>query len=152
MGIETIAIMAIVAGAGISAYSSYEQGQSQKAISNYNAQVAENEAKQRAQDAQVAANAQRAQNEALKAKQRALFAKAGVVAAGTPLLVQAEQAATLEMSALEIERTGNMDAARLRSQAELDRMQGKSAARAGTMQAAGTVLSGVGSAGAVAIR
>jgi len=149
MGIETLAIVAIaatVAGAGISAYSSYEAGKSQEALGKYNQAVMNNEALARQADARAAANAQRAQNEALKAKQRALYAKAGVVSAGTPLLVQAEQAATLEMAALDIERTGNIEAGRMRAQGDLDRMQGKIARRGANMQAAGTILQGAGSA------
>jgi hypothetical protein len=149
MGIETLAIIAIaatVAGAGVSAYSSYEAGKSQEALGKYNQAVMNNEALARQADARAAANAQRAQNEALKAKQRALYAKAGVVTAGTPLLVQAEQAATLEMAALDIERTGNVEAGRMRAQGDLDRMQGKIARRGANMQAVGTILQGAGSA------
>jgi hypothetical protein len=145
MGIETLAIVAIaatVAGAGLSAYSSIEAGKSQEALGRYNQAVMNNEALQRQQDARSAANAQRAQNEALKAKQRALYAKAGVVSAGTPLLVQAEQAATLEMAALDIERTGNIEAGRMRAQGDLDRMEGKIARRGANMQAVGTILQG----------
>lgn len=145
MGLETLAVVAIaatVAGAGISASSSYEAGKSQEALGKYNQAVMNNEALQRQQDARTAANAQRAQNEALKAKQRALYAKAGVVSAGTPLLVQAEQAATLEMAALDIERTGNVEAGRMRAQGDLDRMQGKIARRGANMQAVGTILQG----------
>lgn len=155
MGIETLAIVAIaatVAGAGISAYSSYEAGKSQEALGKYNQAVMQNEALQRQQDARAAANAQRAQNEALKAKQRALYAKAGVVSAGTPLLVQAEQAATLEMAALDIERTGNVEAARLRAQGDLDRMQGRIARRGANMQAFGTILQGAGSAASMRVQ
>lgn len=149
MGIETLAVIAIaatVAGAGVSAYAANEQAKSQQKMANYNAALMDNEAAQRAADARTAANAQRAQNDALRAKQRALYAKAGVVSAGTPLLVQAEQAATLEMAALDIERTGNLEAARMRSQADMDRMSGRAARSAGRLQVAGTVLQGAGAA------
>jgi hypothetical protein len=148
MGIETLAIVAIaatVAGAGVAAYSANEQAKSQQKMANYNASLMDSEAAQRNADARTAANAQRAQNDALRAKQRALYAKAGVVSAGTPLLVQAEQAATMELAALDIERTGNLEAARMRSQADMDRMSGRAARSAGRLQVAGTVLQGAGS-------
>jgi hypothetical protein len=42
---------------------------------------------------------------------------------------------------------GEMDAENNRNQATLNRMEGKAASRAGKLAAAGTVLSGAGSAG-----
>lgn len=144
--IAAVGMVASAAGAGYSAYSSYRQGKAQEKLSNYNAALANQEAATKERDARIQANAQRAQNERLLATQRALYAKAGVtLATGTPLLVQAEQAATLERSALDIERTGSIEAGKYRQQAVLDRMAGKSARRAGTNQAIGTILSGVGS-------
>jgi hypothetical protein len=151
MGIETIAIMALAAtaiGGGISAYNSYEQGQAQKKLNNFNAQVMDQAAKDKDRDALILANAQRSRNEKLMGKQRALYAKSGVsFDTGTPLMVQAEQAGQLEMAALEIETTASNEAARMRQQAVVDRMTGKAAARAGTLGAASTILGTAGSVG-----
>ena len=141
-----IAAGAAVAGAGVSAYSSYQSGQATKRLMNYNAELANQDAMVRERDGRILANAQRLQNQRLLARQRALYAKGGVDMTGTPLLVQAEQAGQLEMAALEVERQGSIEAGRFRQQAVLDRMQGKAAARAGSLNAVGTILQGSGQA------
>jgi len=139
-------LAATAVGAGISAYSSYQAGKAQQSLNNYNAAVNDQAALDASRDARIKANAQRAQAEAIKGRQRALYAKAGVVSAtGTPLLVQVAQAGELEMAALEQEQAGNSEAARLRQQAVLDRMSGKIARKAGGLNATATILQGVGS-------
>lgn len=146
------ALTATAVGTGVSAYNQYQAGKAQQALNNYNAQVNEQVAADTARDARIKANAQRAENERLKARQRALYAKAGVVlGTGTPLLTQVAQAGELEMAALEVETAGNVEAARLRTQAVLDRMAGKSASRAGTLGAAGTILQGIGQASSIGL-
>ena len=153
MGLEiaTIAYLSLaasVAGGGMAAYNSYEQGQAQKKLNNFNAQVMDQAARDKDRDALILANAQRARNEKLMGKQRALYAKSGVsFDTGTPLMVQAEQAGQLEMAALEIETTASNEAARMRQQAVVDRMTGAAAGRAGTLGATSTILSTAGSVG-----
>lgn len=150
MGVETLLITAIAAtviGTGISAYSSYQAGKAQQSLNNYNAAVNDQAALDAARDGKILANQQRQKNEAIKARQRALYAKAGVVTAtGSPLMVQVAQAGELEMGALESEQQANVKAAQLRQQAQLDRMAGKIARTSGTLNAAATVLQGAGQA------
>lgn len=149
MGLEALAIAAIttsVVGTGVSAYNQYQAGKAQNRIAQQNANNEEIEAAAAERDARIFANNQRAQGEKLLARQRALYAKSGVVMEGTPLLVQADTAAELEKEALEIERQGELTGYRRRAQARLDRMQGASAKRAGRYGAIGTILSGAGSA------
>jgi len=143
-----IAAMAATAvGAGVSAYSSYQTGKATQRINEYNAQLADQEAADASRDGRILANSQRAANAKIQARQRALFAKGGVVGGtGSPLLVLAEQAGELEMGALEVQRTANAEAGRLKSQAVLDRMAGKAARQAGTLNAGATILSGAGDA------
>lgn len=141
-----IAAGATLVGGGVAAYSSYQSGQATKRLMNYNAELANQDAMVRERDGRILANAQRLQNQRLLARQRALYAKGGVDMTGTPLLVQAEQAGQLEMAALEVERQGSIEAGRFRQQAVLDRMQGKAAARAGSLNAVGTILQGSGQA------
>jgi hypothetical protein len=141
----TAAVLTAV-GAGVSAYSSYQQGKAAQKLNNYNASVADQAAADKARDGRILANNQRQQNQKLLSRQRALRAKSGVVGnTGTPLLVAADQAAQLEMGALETEITANSEASRLRQQAVADRMAGKSARRAGNLGAAATILQGAGS-------
>ena len=145
--IPIIAVVATVAAAGYSAYAQNQAGKAQERLSNYNAALAEQEASTRERDSRMQANAQRVQNERLLARQRALYAKAGVsMSTGTPLMVQAEQAAELERGAVDIERTGSVEAGRYRQQAALDRMSGKAARQGANMQAVGTLLQGAASA------
>lgn len=136
-----------VAGAGYAAYNSYQQGKATQSLNNYNAAVSDSAAKTAESEARAKANAQRAQAQRIKARQRALYARAGVnVNTGTPLVVQTAQAGELEMSALEIQQQGNVEAARQRNQAVLDRMAGKSAYKAGATNAGATILQGISSA------
>lgn len=155
MGLETLLIASVAAtaiGAGVSAYSSYQSGQATQRLMNYNAKLAEQDAMVRERDGRILSNAQRDQNRRLLARQRALYAKSGVDMTGTPLLVQAEQAGQLEMAALEVERQGSIEAGRARQQATLDRMQGRAASRAGTLNAAGTILQGASSVASYGIQ
>ena len=152
MGLETLAIAAIatsVIGTGVSAYSSIQAGKAQNRMAQYNANEREVEATTTERDGRIMANAQRAQNAALLARQRTLYAKSGVTMAGTPLLVQAASAMELEKEALNVQQTANTEANRQRRAAILDRMEGKSARRAGTLNAVGTILSGASSAAAM---
>ncbi len=155
VGTTTLLIAALSAtavGTGVSAYNQYQAGKAQQKLNNYNAALNDQAALDAQRDARIKANAQRAQGERIKSRQRALYAKAGVVGAtGTPLLVQVAQAGELEMAALEQEQAGNSEAARLRSQAVLDRMSGKIARRAGNLGAAATILQGVSSASQIGL-
>jgi len=148
MGVETLLItsMALTAvGTGASAYSSYESGKATERLHEYNAKVSENDALRREMEAQAQAAGQRESSERILEKQRALYAKGGVLDEGTPLTLLADTAAELELAALEIERGGNVEASRSRQQAVIDRMAGKSAARAGKLGAGATLLQGAGS-------
>lgn len=140
-------LVASAVGTGVSAYSSIQQGKAADRLAQFNANSANQAAADKARDGRILANNQREQNQRLQARQRALYAKAGVVdTTGSPLMVQVAQAGQLEMSALEIEATSSTEAARLQQQAQLDRMQGKAAKSAGYLNAGATILQGVGNA------
>ena len=132
-------------GTAVSVYGMYEQGQAAEATADYNAKLAENEAIAKEQQAHAESMQMQKNKERLLASQRAGFAKSGAVGTeGTPLLLMAEQAGTAELDILNQQRNRAMEATALRSEADLQRFQGKSAARAGAIGAAGTALSGVG--------
>ena len=65
---------------------------------------------------------------------------------GSPLEVLADNAQQLELSALETERTGNIQAGELRQQAVFDRFQSKSVRRGANYSSAGTILGTASSA------
>lgn len=123
----------IAAGTAVGAYGQYQQGQalaaqaeSQQAMADYNAKVQEREAKAALVRAQYEQVRQAEAGERTKSSLQAFLATTGTVpAAGTSLLVQAEQAAELELENLMIGYEGLTGEARARSQAEIDRMQGK---------------------------
>lgn len=135
------------AGVGLTAYGQYEAGQTRKSTANYNAKLAENEAIAIEQRVHAESRQLQKEKERLQAAQRAGFAKTGaVITEGTPLLLMAEQAGTIELDILNMQRTGAMRAQASRSEAELSRFAGKQAARAGAIQAGTTILSASGKA------
>lgn len=136
-----------VAGAGYSAYSQYQAGKSAQALNNYNAQQETVNAQTAVRDANNAANSERHRNQQILGKQRAALAANGVaIDTGSPLLLEMNSAANLEMGALETERQGGIAASRGYQQAELDRMQGNVARKTGALNAGATLLQGASSA------
>ena len=122
-------------GTVFSARAQYQAGAAEEAGREYTAQITERKAAQEEL-------ASREKLRKLMAGQRALYAKAGVdISSGSPLLVLAETAAEGEKEALAI-RAGGLE------EAELERYYGRQAGRAGKVRAAGTLLTGLGRAGA----
>lgn len=145
--ILAIAAISTVAAAGYTAYSVNQQGKAQQALMNYNARVAEQEAADQQRDAAIRADQQREANRRFIAKGRAIQAKQGVIgSSGSPLAVLADNAAQLELGALETQRGGSIEAMKLRQQAIYDRLSGSAARSGSRMQATGTLLSGAASA------
>jgi hypothetical protein len=143
IGLTIASVVATVASTAYSAYSANEQGKAQQKLADYNAAVMEQDAMVAERDARIAANEKRRDNERFLSRQRALYAKAGVVGTtGSPLLVQAETAGTLERGAMAIDVAGANQGAALRQQSVLERFAGASARRAGRMNAIGEGLSG----------
>jgi hypothetical protein len=148
--------MLLVAGTGLTAAGQVQagrhakaQGQSAQNIANYNAAVMEREAKAKEQKARFE---QRRQAEAAARKRSELkLWQAGTGGRGTELLAE-EQAAELELENLMIGYEGDVAAARARSQAEIDRLQGrlsyqkgKGQKKASYISAGSTLLTGFGS-------
>lgn len=136
-GASSAAILTDVAlaGLGMTMAGQYQSGreakaqaESQAAWNEYNAQLAEREAAEAQEAAAYEEKKFRKGGERLKARQRALYAKSGVVISeGSPLEKMEETASELEMEALNIRRTGQLGYQRYTAQAGLERMMGKSA-------------------------
>lgn len=153
--------IALIVGGGLTAVSKVQQGRAarqagrtQEAIANRNALLAEQQAEAEQQAAVAEAKQQEKAGEALKGRQRAVIAKAGVEARGTPLSVLVETAETLEAERLTILREGAISASQRQQQAGILRAQGaaakargKAAGRAANLAAAGTILTTVGTVG-----
>lgn len=136
-----------LAGASYSAYSSYEQGQSQAALARYNA--AQQQAQNQALLQQNAAKslAEREQNQKLLATQEAAYAASGVVTnSGSPLTVETKQAAYLERKALNTDYEGTLKYRYGQSQVTNDEFEATAATKAGSLNATSTLLSGAGNA------
>ncbi len=101
------------------------EGRSAQNIANYNAAVADQEAKALRERAKFAQQRQAKQGEEIKGELEAGLAAAGGL--GSPVAgdLTAEQAAELELENLLIGFEGEVGAGKAESQAELDRLQGK---------------------------
>lgn len=131
------------AAAGYSAYSQNKQGREQQKLADHNAKLQEIEARNAEAETQAAVSAQQRENARQASRQRALFASAGVnVGAGTPLIVQGQQAAEGSAMVGDIARQGAITASRYRQQGNIYRAQGQVSRTAGRRAAAGTLLGG----------
>ena len=132
-------------GTGLSAASQYQQGQNQKKVANWNADLqTQNAADARAKSEEDAKDRLR-QAESLKGKQRLAYAAAGVdITTGTPLDTMMQTARDAEMDAINIRKQGDLTARNYYSDAEILRYQGKSGAQAATIGAGATILQGAG--------
>lgn len=153
----TIMLGLSLAGAAVSAYGQYQQGQTSEALGEYNAKVAENNAATKelaAQDAQarggVEEDRQRTRTRQALATQRAAFAASGDTLSDISTQnILGDTAAFGEEDALTIRSNAAREAWGIRigatndlAQAQSDRFQGKSAAQAGLYSAGGTLLTG----------
>jgi len=138
-----VGAVAAVAGAGVAAYSSYESGRQQDKVAESNARMAEYQAKQAKQAAEV-----RASQYAREAKRRMSSIRAGYAASGvattegTPLLVLMESAEEVAKDELRIKRGGEQTAWKLLNEANIQRLAGKSAAEKGALGAGASLLGG----------
>jgi hypothetical protein len=145
--VALIGAIAAIAGTALSAYGTYQAGQAQKAMANYNARLANNEAIAREQATKAETERMRDENRRIRASQEAGYSASGAMASsGTPLLVMAEEAGKMEMDVMNMQRTGAMQAQASRAQAKLDKYSGKMAARSANIGAGATLLTGTGSA------
>lgn len=137
--------VAAVAATSVSAYGAYSQGQATKHAQEYNAEVASNNAKaasmQANQDAQLLA----AKGRRIKGAQIAQFAASGVdPSSGSSVDIQQDSTVQNELDQLTTRYRGATQSSAYDSQAAIDRASGSNAGMAGTVNAGGTILSGVG--------
>jgi len=132
MAAATVMTGLTAAGIGMQAFGMYQQGQaaaaqakSQQVVAEYNARVAEQQAKATEQASLFESRRQAEEAERYQSSLRAGIGASGVVPTeGSPLLIEAQQAAESELENLMIGYEGQIGAGRARSQASLDRLQG----------------------------
>jgi hypothetical protein len=150
---------AMMYGTGLSAAASIQSGRqaaaqarSAQRVAKYNARIQEREAKAIEQKARFEQIQQAKRAARIKSRLRAKLAGSGArMDVGAPLMLQAEQAAELELENLLIGYEGQVGEQRALSQAELDRLQGKiykqkgkAGRKAGYIGAGSTLLTGFG--------
>jgi hypothetical protein len=156
----TIAAVASVAGAGIAAYGAIQQGQAAKKMGDYNAKIAannaiiqQNNAKAAQQQASLEADRKRRIGKIIAGKQRAAATKSGVTFSGSVEDVMIDSSVNVEIDALTELYKGNLSSqdyinrsASSLAEGELSKMQGRAARTSSYYSAAGSILSGAGSA------
>jgi hypothetical protein len=141
-----IAAVGSVAGAAVGGYSAYQAGQTAKKTGEYNKEMQarkETDALARGADqaAQIRTRARR-----VAAAQVEGSAMSGVeVNSGTPLALLTETAGLGELDALRAINNSQREAWGHKAVGELDSFSGRSAARAGLLNAGGTMLTGAAS-------
>jgi hypothetical protein len=161
-----LVIPLLIAGTTVQAVSTIQQGRAAKKQGEFQAKIAARNAEQSIKDAEgkrtaasEAAIQRERQGSALKARQRALFAKSGVELRGSPLSVLVETAQDTEADRLTILREGAIAGASdefragvLTAQGRAARARGSAAQRASILSAVGTGASGFAQAGLASSR
>lgn len=134
-----------LAGAAMSASAQREQGKAQRRAAEYNAQIMRNKA-------QNIAFAKRAETQMsvedfrrLRSQQRAAFAASGArVDVGSPMVVQLDEIAKMNMDILNDRRARTIEEQGALSGAEMQLYEGRMAERAARASARATLLTGFG--------
>ena len=146
----TLAVVAISAGAGMSAYGQYQAGEAAMDAAEYDAKIKEREAKAQEQRTRVeqsrAADAAARRMSSLEA---GLNASGAVSTAGAPLEILGQQEAEYALDNLMIGYEGNTEQQRLRSEAKQIKYAGKTARYSSRIGAGSSLLSGFGMAAAM---
>ena len=138
-------VIATGAAAAVTAAGAVYSGMQQKKAADYNAKMAEQNAKAIDVQTREAIRRQREQNRAILSAQRASALTSGVAETGSTLLVAMENARNLERNVTDIATQGNAQKYAAMNQATLSRVQGRAYQTSGFLQGAGTLLSGAAS-------
>ena len=153
------AVVSSIAGTAVATYGAVQQGKaadaaarSEQDILNYNAQLKEKEAEAEREAARVEAEQFQKEGRRLLASQKVKYARGGLLTTeGTPALVLEETAQELEFDRMQILKSGFLRASYresegygMRYEGEAARARGKNLKRGSQLQAAGTLLGGMG--------
>lgn len=141
-------LAASLVSGGVSAYQSYRAGREEKKAQERNARLLERDAGEAIDASALDATLVRRTGRLTGSAQQAGFSAGGVTLEGSPLLMLQETKSLSELDAMRVEYGGELEARRLRDQAQNARYAGNQAGKAGTMNAIGTLLStGMSAAG-----
>lgn len=129
--------------AGMGAYGQYQTGKFQERMTEYNAQLAAQEAETIKEASEYEQRAARKEGRKLKDRQFVQFAKGGVVpTTGTPLLVRQETAEDIEKDIRMMQYGYGIRRGRALSESKLQKMKGKGMSRAARWTAGTSLLTG----------
>lgn len=132
--------IALIAGTALSAGATIMNGQQQKKMADYNAQVAEEEGNQAKADSLIQAEKVRRAARAQQGEARSALAASGVdVGVGTAEQIQADIGTRGEEDALSLILSGGRKARTLDSEAGMQRAAGSAAATGATVSALGQI-------------
>lgn len=150
-GAEFAIISLLVAGTAVTTVSAVQQGRDAKQQGEFQSKIAARNAEQAIKDAEGKRQAaseiaiqQEREGKALKARQRASFAKSGVELRGSPLSVLIETAQDIEADRLTTLREGAILASTDEFRAGVLTAQGRAARARGTAASRTSILSAVG--------
>lgn len=142
-----ITAAAAVIGAGVSAYSSIQSGNSQKKAANYNAEMERRKAQDALQIGAIEGAAKRDKARKIASQQAEGIAMSGVALdTGTPLALLTETAGLGELDSLRAVNNAQRQAYGFNASATLDEFSGNAASRTGILNGAGTFLGGASQA------
>jgi hypothetical protein len=142
--VAVISAVAAIAGTAVSVAGSIEQAEAAEKAGKFNEAVARNNAQAAADQARFEADRIRKRNTILLGRQKALYAKAGILDSGSTLDVFMDSATEGELEAMSALYVGSIQSNYHRSAGMLAGMEAKSAATAARYRAAGTLLTGIG--------
>lgn len=138
-----IATALMLAGTAVSAYGSYQQGQTQKKIADYNAQTADFQAQDALKRGAIAADQKAAEVRQIEGRQKAAMGASGVDEGVGTLGKVLDQTATMgELDTRTIEQNAMREAWGLHNQAVGSQLQGDLASQMGSLTGFGTLLAG----------
>jgi len=147
MGTAVLALASLATTAvstGISFYGQKQQAKSQRYAAEYNAKVADNEARNVQLEAAESQKRMRQQDRRQQAELRNQLAAGGTVTTtGTTVDLLAENAANMDLGIRDAARASTIEADSFYSQADMTRWEGRQLQRTANISAYGSLFSGV---------
>lgn len=132
----------LTTGTAVSAVGGIQQAQAAKGAAGYNAALLEQNAVAERQQAAAREEAKRRETSMILGKQAAAFAQSGGGLGGSAADVMRQSSINAELDALTLRYEGDLRARGMEANAAQERYAGGSAATAGYLGAAGSILSG----------
>lgn len=142
MAVAAIPLIATVVSTAFSVVGRMRQASAAQSAANYNARVADRNAKMIEQQGAMDAEAQRRQNIIRLGAMRGAYGASGITVDGSPIDVLESSATNMEMDRQTILRRVKLRSLGYESDADLSRMESSYARSNGLWGAAGTLISG----------